>query len=93
MTDQPQEIRDRFARNLRRARKRSGLSQEDVGRLAEMHRTAISSLEAGRREPRMDTLIKLSAVLEVEIDAFFDGIRWHGLELPRPGRFQVTSVK
>jgi len=58
-----------------------------------MHRTAISSLEAGRREPRMDTLIKLSAVLEVDVDAFFDGIHWHRLRLPRPGRFQVISAK
>ena len=48
-----------FAANLRQARERSGLSQEEVGWLASLHRTEIGLLEKGARIPRIDTLAKL----------------------------------
>jgi transcriptional regulator with XRE-family HTH domain len=66
-----------FGENLRRERKRTGLSQEETAWLASLHRTEIGLLETGARTPRIDTLIKLAAALGVRIDcALLEGINW-----------------
>jgi transcriptional regulator with XRE-family HTH domain len=91
-TDQhTQSVREVFAQNLRRIRARRNLSQEELARLTEMHRTEISVLERGRREPRLQTLIKLSAALEVPLGEFFAGIEWRPLVLETMGRFHVKQ--
>ena len=48
---QSQSVRDAFARNLRCIRAGRKLSQEDLARLTEMHRTEISVLERGDENP------------------------------------------
>jgi transcriptional regulator with XRE-family HTH domain len=74
----PADIARQFAANLRKARRRAGLSQEEVGWLASLHRTEISLLETGTRTPRIDTLVKLAAVLDVPVQcALLDGITWN----------------
>ena len=73
----PADIARQFAANLRKARHRAGLSQEEVGWLASLHRTEIGLLERGARVPRIDTLIKLAAALGIRIDcALLEGIEW-----------------
>ncbi len=79
------EPRQRFAVNLRRARQRHGISQEELGFLCELHRTEISLLERGGREPRLATIVKLAGALETTPGALCEGISWQ----PRPGRFQI----
>lgn len=75
-----------FAANLRKARRRAGLSQEEVGWLASLHRTEISLLETGSRTPRIDTLVKLAASLDVPVECpLLDGITWN------PGSTQVGA--
>ena len=51
-------VAEKFGRNLFMARRRSGLSQEELAIRAELHRTEISLLEKGRRMPRLDTLAR-----------------------------------
>lgn len=58
-------IAQRFAENLARSRKLSGLSQEELGVWASLHRTEIEKLERGLRVPRIDTLVKLAGALRV----------------------------
>ena len=77
----------RFGENLVRARKRAGLSQEEVGARADLHRTAIGLLERGARVPRIDTLVKLAAALRVEPVDLLDGIAWQPGAVS-PGRFE-----
>lgn len=73
----PADVARQFAANLRKARRRSGLSQEEVGWLASLHRTEIGLLETGARTPRIDTLVKLAAALGIRIDcALLEGIEW-----------------
>jgi transcriptional regulator with XRE-family HTH domain len=74
--DSRMEIRDRFAVNLRRARAAKGVSQEDLGFTCDLHRTEISLLERGGREPRLGTLLKLSQALDVSPEELSAGIRW-----------------
>ena len=54
-----------FGRALRTARIRRGLSQEQLADAAGLHRTHISLLERGLREPRLGTLVLLSRCLGV----------------------------
>lgn len=59
-----------------------------------MHRTEISALERGCREPRLETLIRLSTVLEVSMNELFEGIEWVPFELPAvtPGRLRISPA-
>jgi transcriptional regulator with XRE-family HTH domain len=90
-------VRNTFSQTLRRVREMRKLSQEDLAQLTEMHRTEISALERGKREPRLQTLIKLSAALETPLNEFFTGIEWRPLVLAPiaegMGRYHVTPPK
>ncbi|HEY8502431.1 MAG TPA: helix-turn-helix transcriptional regulator [Solirubrobacterales bacterium] len=68
--------RDRFAVNLRRAREAAGISQEELAEQCEIHRTEVSLLERGGREPRLGTMVKLATALGTTPDALCAGISW-----------------
>jgi transcriptional regulator with XRE-family HTH domain len=74
-----------FGANLSRHRDAASLSQEQVGLMAALHRTEISQLERGLRVPRIDTLIKLAATLDVTPASLLDGIEWRPAEIRRGG--------
>lgn len=76
-----------FSENLRCHRKRQGLSQEALGFQAELHRTEISLLERGARVPRIDTLLKIAVVLNVEPAELLVGIVWRPGTMS-PGHFE-----
>lgn len=82
------EVARRFGANLKRARRQAGFSQEELSRLASLHRTEIGLLENGARLPRVDTLLKLGAALAVDPAVLLEGIRWIVGD-PRPGSFDV----
>lgn len=87
----PAEVARQFATNLRRARQRTGLSQEEVAWRASLHRTEIGLLETAARTPRIDTLVKLAAVLDVPIECpLLDGIAWHPGS-PLAGAFSLAA--
>lgn len=66
--------REQFSANLRRLRTRTGMSQEALGDACDLHRTEISLLERGGREPRLLTILKLSRALGVPLAALLEGI-------------------
>ena len=65
-----------FGDNLSRIRRGADISQEDLAVMASIHRTEISMLERGIRLPRLDTLIKIAASLEVSLDELAEGLSW-----------------
>lgn len=69
-------VRERFAVSLRRARKKAGISQAELGDRADMHRTEISLLERAGREPRLGTIVKLAAGLGVSVESLCVGMSW-----------------
>lgn len=77
-----------FGANLVAAREAAGVSQEELGVRADLHRTEISQLERGLRVPRIDTLIKLAGALEVSPDALLSGMVWRAVQI-RAGSFSV----
>lgn len=68
--------RDRFAVNLRRAREVAGISQEELAERCELHRTEVSLLERGGREPRLGTMVKLATALGTTPETLCAGITW-----------------
>jgi transcriptional regulator with XRE-family HTH domain len=78
---------ERFATNLRQARTKAGISQEELGNRCELHRTEISLLERAGREPRLGTIVKLAGALETTPGALAAGISWQ----PAKHRFEVKS--
>jgi len=55
-----EQIRERFARNLRRLREAADISQEALASECDLHRTEVSLLERCLRSPRLDTMIILA---------------------------------
>ncbi|HWM64257.1 MAG TPA: helix-turn-helix transcriptional regulator [Solirubrobacterales bacterium] len=85
------DIATRFGENLVRCRKRAGISQAELSRIASLHRTEVSLLERGRRVPRIDTLLKLAGALSVPPRELLDGIEWTpGSGLAQAGRGSPT---
>lgn len=79
-------VAEQFGRNAARLRERAGLSQEEAGVRADLHRTEISQIERGKRCPKADTIVKLGGTLGAEVGEFFEGIVWTPAEIQR-GRF------
>lgn len=82
------DIAARFGDNLARLRRAADLSQDEVAVRASLHRTEISQIERGLRLPRIDTLVKLAASLEVSTDALLSGLAWQPGET-RHGSFRA----
>lgn len=58
-----------LGRAIRRLRTERGLSQEELGHLAEIHPTWISHIESGRTNPAWGTVRRIAAVFEVPLSA------------------------
>jgi transcriptional regulator with XRE-family HTH domain len=69
------DIRKQVGINVRRLRERRDLSQEELGFEAELHRTYISGVERGVRNPTVTVVAKIAKALGVTPD-----------QLLRPGR-------
>tara|TARA_R110000803_G_scaffold46394_4_gene97368 strand:- start:405 stop:614 length:210 start_codon:yes stop_codon:yes gene_type:complete len=57
------DIRKKFGARLRKLRETQGWSQEELADRAGLHRTYISSVERGVRNPTISVLAKISAAL------------------------------
>lgn len=88
---QTAEPKQRFGLNLRRARARARLSQEELGFRCGLHRTEISLLERGGREPRLTTIVKLAAALGLEPNDLCAGIGWSKAGDFRSSRSETRS--
>lgn len=53
-------IRQRLGRNVRRRRENAGWSQEDYADRAGIHRTYVSDIERGARNPTIEIVEKLA---------------------------------
>jgi transcriptional regulator with XRE-family HTH domain len=62
----------RLGANLKRLRKDAGRSQEDFADLAGIHRTYISDLERGARNPTIKVVDKLARALGVGLGQLLD---------------------
>lgn len=63
-------INNSFATVLRQLRIQKGLSQEQLGFKADLHRTYISQLERCLKSPSLKTLRKITSILEISLSDF-----------------------
>lgn len=61
-----------FGGNLRAARKRLGLTQEEVAGRSGVHVTEVSRIEAGKRDPKVSTLERLAKAVETKPGRLLD---------------------
>ena len=59
---------------VRRLRLAAGLTQEQLGDLAKMDLSAVSRLERGQRNLRLDTLVRLARALDVPPAALLEDV-------------------
>lgn len=62
-----EDVRQRLARNMRAYRKARGLSQEAFAEESGLHRTYISDLERGARNPTILVADRLATALRVTV--------------------------
>ena len=77
---------ERFGLNLAAARRKAGISQEELGVRAGLHRTAVGQLERGERVARADTLVKLGGSLALEPGELLVGLSW------TPGHYSAGAM-
>jgi transcriptional regulator with XRE-family HTH domain len=63
-----------FSENVRRLRDERGLSQADLYKLADLHRTQVGRMEGGDAEPRLMTLVIIADALGVKLDDLIAGL-------------------
>lgn len=66
------DVRQRLAGNLRRLRTTRDLSQEAFADEVGIHRTYISDLERGKRNPTITVVDKIAAALDVPLSELLD---------------------
>lgn len=77
-------LKRRFSQNLYRHRMARGISQEELGDRASLHRNVVGELERGARLPALDTVLKLAAGLELPPSSLLEGIAWCGTDFGPP---------
>lgn len=66
-------IQERFGRNLRAYRLKRKFSQEELAEASGLHRTYISGLESGARNPTITVVDQIAKALGVKASALLDG--------------------
>jgi transcriptional regulator with XRE-family HTH domain len=66
------DVRNRLAKNLRLLRRKKGWSQEAFAEEAGLHRTYVSDLERGSRNPTITVVDKLATALGVTVGQLLD---------------------
>lgn len=67
-------INKKFGKRVRQVRKDLGLSQEELGFKSGLHRTYISDIERGSKNPTIVTVDTLAKALGISISELFKGL-------------------
>jgi transcriptional regulator with XRE-family HTH domain len=76
--DRKSNIKQRFGKAIRRRRRELDFSQEELAEKADLHRTYISSIERGSRNPSLENIEKLAKALNISVSALFTN---YGIEV------------
>jgi transcriptional regulator with XRE-family HTH domain len=58
---------------IKKQRSSLGISQEELAHRAGLHRTYVSDLERGARNPSIDSIEKIARALELSVSKLFEG--------------------
>lgn len=65
-------ILENFGETVRKKRKSAGLSQEELAEKLGIHRTYMSFIERGIRNPSLLMIFKISRALKIKLPELFD---------------------
>ena len=68
------DVRKKFGKRLRALREERGWSQEEFADRAGLHRTYVSAVERGVRNPTLSVLERLAKALELSIHHLFKSL-------------------
>ena len=63
----------KISQNIKRQRIQKGLSQEELAQKLFVTRQTVSNYETGKSNPDLDTLTKLSEILETDVETLLYG--------------------
>jgi len=66
-----QDVKKRFGLVIKNWRKKSGISQDELARHAELHRTYVSDIERGVRNPSLQSIERLAKAFNVSFSTLF----------------------
>jgi transcriptional regulator with XRE-family HTH domain len=66
-----------FGKEIAKLRRRMGLSQEELGFRADVHRTYISQLERGLKSPTLNVMLRLSRALKEPVRRLMAAVDKH----------------
>lgn len=66
-----------FGEELKKARKESGLTQEELAARAGLHYTYISHLETNKKSPTLDSLFRICKALGITAASLIDRVEKH----------------
>lgn len=68
------ELHDVIGQNIRKHRKRQGLTQEQLAASASLSSDYISRLECGKENPTLDVLMRISRACYVKLSTLVEGL-------------------
>jgi len=68
------DVKKGFGAEVRRRRKDLGLSQEELAERADLHRTYVSDVEAGKRNPSLQSMQRLAKALGATMGGIFSSV-------------------
>jgi len=66
--------RIQLGKRIRSLREKTGMSQEELGFKAKLHRTYIGSIERGEQNVSMDNIAKLAKVFRISLSELFNSV-------------------
>jgi len=92
---QPIDVKSLLGAEVKRRRSKLGISQEELGERAALHRTYVSDVEAGKRNLSLESLERLARALGSSLSSVFDAIEPQagtGLPASSPGEMPVAQI-
>lgn len=68
-------LAEQFGRRVFMERRRLGVTQESLARFAGLHRSEVQKLEAGKRDLRLSTIVKVAGALGIDPAGLVEGLR------------------
>jgi transcriptional regulator with XRE-family HTH domain len=64
-----------FADNMRASRHRRGITQQELAFACGLHRTEVSLLERGERDPRLSTVVRIARALDCTASSLLEDVK------------------
>jgi transcriptional regulator with XRE-family HTH domain len=86
----PSPLSEPFGALLVAARKKAGITQEELASRSGVDRTTVSQCERGLASPRLETVVQLAGGLDIDPRSLIPAVRWKRQEAsPAPaGKFE-----